>query len=70
MDPNLKTIIHANRIAIHHRSIGKACLQAEDYLVYVLGFNEKAIKKEMSTFVTQVKTMRKRSYAKKESKTY
>lgn len=66
MDPNLNTIIHANRFAIQHGSIHKACTQAEDYLVYILGFNEKVIQKELDEFVNHVKTIRRRSRGKKE----
>ena len=70
MDPNLENIIHANRFAIQHGSIHKACNQAEDYLTYILGFNHEAISKELNQFVNQVKTMRRESRGKKETKAH
>lgn len=70
MDPNLENIIHANRFAIKHGSIHKVCNQAEDYLTYVLGHNQEAIKKELTEFVSVVKTTRRKSRGKKETKAH
>lgn len=59
MDPNLQSILKGNKYQIQHGSIQKACFQAEDYLTYILGFDQVSIKQELDMFAQSAKRMRK-----------
>lgn len=61
MDPNLKKIRDTNMHAITRGSVQKAISQAEDYLIYMIGFDNKKIEQELDVFVADVKAIRRKS---------
>lgn len=65
MDPNLEKIRDSNMHAIKRGSVQRAIQQAEDYLSHMNGFNFEQTQKELNTFVSEVKMIRRENRGKK-----
>jgi len=65
MECNLQKIKETNLHAITHGKVQRAINQAEDYLSYTLGFDNKKIQLELSEFIHSIKTTRRESRGQK-----
>ena len=61
MECNLQKIKDDNKFTIINGKIHRAAYQAEDYLRFILGFNEKQIQTELNEFITDLKETRRKS---------
>ena len=61
MDPNLSKIKDVNMYAITHGKVRGVISQAEDYLTYIIGHNQKKVNQELNKFICDIKAVRKQS---------
>lgn len=59
LDPNLEKIRDCHLEEIKEGKLGNTIQEAEDYLQYMLRFNEKQINKELSSFARHIRHLHK-----------
>lgn len=57
MDPNLEKIKNYYMEEIKRGKVGNVVKEVEDYLSYILGHNERQIRKELNSFARHVRLL-------------
>lgn len=60
LDPNLEKIKQHHLPEIKKGKLGNTINEAEDYLNYILGFQERQIRKELSNFARYIRHIHKK----------